>query len=677
MLRTLSAAVSLAVASTAAHASALAPFETIAIPADAESVVIVDLDGDGANELVVATGWSTEATRRAKLHIFRHDPLTGRFVLASSVAFPDNYPNRVSAVAAELDGDGRGEVVVGAGNSLTAIEFDGVGFVSRSITTPIAMEVIQSLDLDGDGRDEIVGQSWSAGAALFRVIPGGSFQLVRQMPTGAAGWNDATVGDMNRDGSKDWIVMSGQYYLAPHAEIFYSNGVGGFAAPSNAFRVADGVNTNGIAAGDVNADGAEDLVLSRSGNSPTSLYVLTQDGSGGFRKAEVPTFDLPSDLAVVDLDGTGGNSVLVLHRGWSTLSIYSTDANGLSLGEMVSVPYGDYGPNALATGDVDGDGCPDVAVAGGGSNLVVLRGQQCESSPDTTPDPFEFAPMAPVVRGSVVTSGEITVAGINAAAPIRILGGSYSIDGGEFTTAPGTVFQGQRVRVRHVAAEQFSASIQSELSIGSVSATFVSTTEAMDTVPDPIVLVDQAGVATGADVRSNAIQVSGINAPASIAVSDGSYRLNGGSFTTQPGVVQPGDQVEVRHTSASSALTATHTTLTIGGVTDVFTSTTGSVDTTPSALVFLDVSGARRGRMVYSNTVTLSGINATIPVSIVGATAAYSKNGGSFTSAPGTVRNGDRLRVRLTAPLAPLAVATATLQVGSVATTWSVTSGSK
>ncbi|GAB3740326.1 hypothetical protein GCM10028794_24960 [Silanimonas algicola] len=677
MLRTLSAAVSLAVASTPAHASALAPYETIALPADAESVVIVDLDGDGANELAVATGWSTDATRRAKLHIYRHDPLSRRFVPAGSASFPDHYPNRVSAVAAELDDDGRGEVVVGAGNSLTAIEFDGVQFVSRSITTPVAMEVIQPLDLDGDGRDEIVGQSWSAGAALFRVVPGGSLQLVRQMPTGAAGWNDAAVGDMNRDGFKDWIVMSGQYYLAPHAEIFHSNGVGGFASPSNAFRVADGVNTNGIAAGDVNADGAEDLVLSRSGNAPTSLYVLTQQSGGRFGQVEVPTLDIPSDLAIVDLDGTGGRSVLVLHRGWGNLSIYSTSAAGLSLSEMVAVPYGDYGPTALATGDVDGDGCPDVAVAGRGPGLVVLRGQQCAPPPDTTPEPFEFAPMPHVVRGSVVTSGEITVAGINASAPISIRGGTYSIDGGDFTSAASTVLAGQRVRVRHVAAEQFSTSIRSELSIGGVSANFASTTEAMDTVPDPIGLVDQVGVATGTERVSAPVRVFGINAPASITVSDGSYRLNGGSFTTQAGVVQPGDQVEVRHTSASSALTATHTTLTIGGVTDVFTSTTGSVDTTPNAFAFIDVSGARRGRTVTSNTITASGINATIPVSVRGTTAVYSKNGGAFTSAPGTVRNGDRLRLRLTASSTADEVTVATLDLGGVSATWSVRSGQR
>ena len=674
MLRTLSVAVSLAVASTAVEAGALAPYESIAIasPAEAASVVIADLDGDGTNELMVATGWSSDVAARAKLHIYRHDPLTDVFVRAASVSFPDNYPNRVSAVAADLDDDGRSEVVVGAGSSLTAIEFDGAGFVSRSVTTPIAMEVIQPVDLDGDGRDEIVGQSWSAGAALFKVAAGGELQLVRQVPTGAAGWNDATVGDMNRDGRKDWVVMSGQSN-APHAEIFYSNGVGDFVTPSNGFRVADNVNTNGIAAGDVNADGIDDLVLSRSGNTPTSLYVLTQDGAGRFNKAEVPTLDIPSDLAIVDLQCVGGKSVLVLHRGWGTLSIYSVGSDGLSLREMVPVPYGNYGPSALASGDVDGDGCADVAVAGGSANLILLRGQPL----DTTPDPFDFAPADHVLLGTLVTSGEIAIGGINTATPISIREGSYSIDGGEFTSADSTILAGQRVRVRHVSATQFSTSIQSELIIGGVSAVFSSTTEAMDTVPDPIALIDQSGVATGTEVVSAAVRVSGINAPASITVASGSYRLNGGGFTTQAGVVHPGDRVEVRHMSAPSALASTHSTLTIGGVAGTFTSTTGNVDTTPSAFAFADIAGARRGRSVTSNTITLTGINATIPVSISGATASYSKNGGIFTSTPGTVRNGDRLRVRLRASSAPFASATAHLSVGTVGTQWVVTTGVK
>lgn len=96
-----------------------------------------------------------------------------------------------------------------------------------------------------------------------------------------------------------------------------------------------------------------------------------------------------------------------------------------------------------------------------------------------------------------------------------------------------------------------------------------------DTVPDQFTFTDQSGVALSSTITSAPITVTGIDAAATITVTGGEYDINGsGTFVSTAGTVNNGDTVRARHTSSASYLTATDTTVTIGGVSDTFTSTT-------------------------------------------------------------------------------------------------------
>lgn len=98
---------------------------------------------------------------------------------------------------------------------------------------------------------------------------------------------------------------------------------------------------------------------------------------------------------------------------------------------------------------------------------------------------------------------------------------------------------------------------------------------AEDTTPDQFSFTDQSGVALSSTITSAAITVTAIDAASAITVSGGTYDINGsGSFTASAGTVNVGDTVRARHTSSASYLTATNTVITIGGVSDTFTSTT-------------------------------------------------------------------------------------------------------
>ena len=207
--------------------------------------------------------------------------------------------------------------------------------------------------------------------------------------------------------------------------------------------------------------------------------------------------------------------------------------------------------------------------------------------PDTTPDQFTFTAQTGVPRASVVVSDAQTISGTNTAAPITVTNGEYAIGGGAYTAAAGTINSSDSVRVRHTASATASASVTTTLVIGGVSANFVSTTAAADTTPDAITFNAQGGVPVSSVITSSIATIAGIDAATPISVAGGEYAVNAGAFTKAQGTVNLNDRVQVRHTSASAALTDTVTTLTVGPVIASFTSTTvaATITTIPTVVI--------------------------------------------------------------------------------------------
>lgn len=108
-----------------------------------------------------------------------------------------------------------------------------------------------------------------------------------------------------------------------------------------------------------------------------------------------------------------------------------------------------------------------------------------------------------------------------------------------------------------------------------------------DLTPGAFGFTDQSDIAVSTLITSDSITVTGIDDLSPISISGGEYEINtSGTWVTAAGTVSNGDTVRVRHTSSASNSTATNTTLTIGGVQDIFTSTTVA-----AALAF-DMQGA-------------------------------------------------------------------------------------
>lgn len=290
---------------------------------------------------------------------------------------------------------------------------------------------------------------------------------------------------------------------------------------------------------------------------------------------------------------------------------------------------------------------------------------------DTTPDTFTFGAASGVMPGSLQTSNTVTISGLNTSAPIAINGGSYRINSGAYTSAAGSIGNGDTVSVRQTASAAFATTTTATLTIGAVSAPYAVTTVAAMSDPDAFTFGTVSDVAPGSVQTSGAITVSGTNTASPISVSGGSYAINGGAYTSTAGTVRPGNSVAVRTTASAAFSSAKTVTLTIGAMQGTYTVTTLAADITPDTFTFGSVGGVLPDSAQTSETIVVSGINSASPISITG--GEYRINDGAYTAEDGTVVSGDRVSLQKLAPSGFGETAQATLMIGGVSGSFSVT----
>ena len=295
---------------------------------------------------------------------------------------------------------------------------------------------------------------------------------------------------------------------------------------------------------------------------------------------------------------------------------------------------------------------------------------------DTEPDPFFFTSVTDVALGTVTTSNAVAISGIAAPARITVAGGQYSLGcTATFTTAASNIPLGATVCVRQTSSPSPATDTMTTLNIGGITGTYTTTTVPPDITPQPFTFTDQFDVAAATPVVSASVTISGINGASPVSVSGGEYSLGcGGTFTAEAGSVSPGQSVCVRHTSAVAPLTGTDTTLTVGGVSGTFTTTTAAAapDTTPDAFVFADQSDVALATEITSAPIVIAGINAAATVTVIGGLYSVGCTG-VFVAAPGSVTDAEAVCVRHISSGINGAGISTTLTVGGVSDTFTST----
>ena len=183
-----------------------------------------------------------------------------------------------------------------------------------------------------------------------------------------------------------------------------------------------------------------------------------------------------------------------------------------------------------------------------------------------------------------------------------------------------------------------------------------------DTTPNAFNFTSLSGVQLDTVITSDTVTITGLGSDDAISIDNGTYSINGMNFSTTAGPIRNGQTVAVRHTSASTVSTPTVTTLTIGGRSSTFTSTTVAVDLVPDAFIFTSQSAVPASTLITSNTITVSGLTNTAAISVNG--GQYSINGGAYTAAAGTVANTDTVSLQHTSAATPGTATVTTLTIG-------------
>ncbi|ACR14528.1 hypothetical protein TERTU_1690 [Teredinibacter turnerae T7901] len=292
--------------------------------------------------------------------------------------------------------------------------------------------------------------------------------------------------------------------------------------------------------------------------------------------------------------------------------------------------------------------------------------------PDTSPEAFTFTlEQSTYARSAEVLTNTVTIAGINTQAPLVVSAGAeYSIASGDFTAGNTTIANGQTLQIKTQAGAEFSDEVAITVSVGDYETSFTVVTVPQDITPEPFSFAPKTDVDLAMAYTASAT-ITGINDAAPISVSNGEYAIGDGDFTSAAGTIESGETVTVKVLSSTNFSTETAAVLDIGGVKGTLAVTTLAQDIEPDAFSFESVMDADLNTVYSADAITISGINDAAP--IVVADGEYAINDQPFTSEEGTVQAGDNVVLRLTSAATANTVAMATLTIGGIANSFSVT----
>jgi sugar lactone lactonase YvrE len=212
--------------------------------------------------------------------------------------------------------------------------------------------------------------------------------------------------------------------------------------------------------------------------------------------------------------------------------------------------------------------------------------------------------------------------------------------------------------------------VDSTSSSSSSSSSTSGSSQALDTTPDAFSFTPVSNAALGSEISSDSVTISGINTPADISISGGTYAIDGSAFSAAASKVANGQKIVVKLASSAVPATTSKATLTIGGLAADFVVTSAPSDTTPDAFTFTDIVTSKLNTLVSSNAVTITGINQPTRISVVG--GKYAINNGAFTDVVGTITNGQTVTLQTLSAGAANSSSQVTLTLGGVVGTLKV-----
>ena len=322
----------------------------------------------------------------------------------TALSYDSAYRSPDSVAIADVNGDGKPDLIVGNlysdGNYSRGSVDVLLGLGNGTFQPPVTLDSggeyaysVAATDVNGDGRTDLIVANYcvdsicaTGGVAVFLGNGNGTFQLPLGYSTAAQATESVIVTDVNGDGKPDIVAASlcGAGACKDGAvSLLLGNGDGTFR-PALSYD-SGGYYSVSVATSDVNADGKADVLVTSqcdnaNGCADGIVAVMLGNGDGTFHGAEMfmPGGSWAYAVAIGDLNGDGKPDLVVADQlpngGGGSLGILLSDGDGTF---QKALTYASGGPYvySVAISDVNGDGKPDLVVADYTAGVGVLVGK--------------------------------------------------------------------------------------------------------------------------------------------------------------------------------------------------------------------------------------------------------------------------------------------------------------
>jgi len=294
----------------------------------------------------------------------------------------DLHPNGVALI--DFDGDGKSDIatpnnysVIGYPASVSVLRNTSVnGAISftlrQDISTGVQTYAIAAGDLDGDGKPDMISSSVvDRTISVFRnvsTIGSISFAPKVDYPTGDNPYS-IVIADLNTDGKPDVCFSN---FLSNTFSVYRNTSTVGNISFAAKIDITTELGPNCLASGDMDGDGKTDISVTNQYSNSVCVFRNTSSGSTISFAARVnfTTGDDPVGVATGDLDGDGKLDLAVANQNSNT---YSVLRNTSIAGTISFVSRQDFNvsilPSSVTIADVNGDSKLDIFVAAFNSTL--------------------------------------------------------------------------------------------------------------------------------------------------------------------------------------------------------------------------------------------------------------------------------------------------------------------